>query len=114
MIELPLNSSPEQLFSVTIGDNSYDCRVTLNSRSGVWSISLSLLGVSLVEGVALLGGVDIFSQYKIPITNAYIINLDNSTLDPTPDNLGTSVRLVIFTDEEIAEASQGISTTPEV
>lgn len=101
MIEVPLSSDPEQLFSITLLGQTYDCRVTLNSRSGVWSISFSQSGVDIVRGVALLGGVDILKQYAIPVKNAYVVNLDATNQDPSKDNLGISSKLFILTDEEL-------------
>lgn len=101
MIEIPLNSNPEQLFSITINGETYDCRVKLNSRTSVWSISLAQSGVDILNGISLLGGVDIFKQYNIPIRNAYVVNLDEPTLDASKTNLGTSTRLYILTDEEV-------------
>jgi hypothetical protein len=102
MIEVPLNSNPEQIFSITLEGNTYDARVKLSSRTGIWSLSLSQSGVDIVSGVNLLGGVDIFSQYNIPISNAYVVNLDNPRLDPNKSNLGTSAKLFILTDEEVS------------
>ena len=101
MIEVPLNNSPEQLFSITIDGSTYDCRVVFNTRSEVWSISFSQSGIDMVSGVALLGGVDILRQYNLPIRNAFVVNLDDPTLDATGDNLGTSAHLFILTDEEV-------------
>lgn len=103
MIEIPLNSSPEQLFSITLNGNTYDCRVILNSRTGVWSISFSQSGVDIVVGVSLLGGLDILKQYNIPIENAYVVNLDDTSEDPTPSNLGAVAKLFILTDEEVSD-----------
>ena len=102
MIEVPLNSNPEQLFSITLNGNTYDCRVILNSRTGVWSISFSQSGVDIVVGVSLLGGVDILNQYNIPIENAYIVNLNNTNQDPTKTNLGNVAKLFILTEEEVS------------
>lgn len=101
MIEVPLNSSPEQLFSIVISGETFDCRVILNSRTQVWSISLSQSGVNLLNGISLLGGISIFNQYNIPIENAYVVNLDNSNLDPSKDNLGIVSKLFILTEEEV-------------
>lgn len=101
MIEVPLNSNPEQLLSITLDGETYDSRVILNSRTSVWSISFSQSGVDIVNGISLLGGVDIFNQYNIPISNAYVINLDNSREDASKDNLGTVAKLFILTEEEV-------------
>lgn len=102
MIEIPLNSSPEQLFSITLNGNTYSCRVTLNSRTGIWSISFAQAGVDIVNGIALLGGVDILNQYNIPIENVYVVNLDNPKEDASKTNLGTVARLFILTEAEVS------------
>ena len=102
MIEIPLNSNPEQLFSITISGNTYDCRVILNSRTGVWTISFAQNGGDIINGVALLGGIDILDQYNIPISNAYVVNLDNPLLDPSKNNLGIIAKLFILTDAEVS------------
>lgn len=102
MIEIPLNSSPEQLFQITISGNTYNIRVVLNSRTGIWSISFAQNGIDIINGIALVGGVDILNQYNIPITNAYVVNLDNSKLDPSKTNLGIVAKLFILTDEEVS------------
>ena len=101
MIEVPLNNSPEQIFSIVLGDTSYDTKVALNSRVGIWSISFSQNGVDIINGVALLGGVDIFAHHSIPISNAYVVNLNDTSLDPDKDNLGVVAKLFILTDEEV-------------
>jgi hypothetical protein len=101
MIEIPLDSNPEQLFSITLSGETYDCRVVLNSRTGIWNISFSKSGVDIVLGVPLLGGVDILKQYLIPISNMYVLNLDQPKLDPSKVGLGVSSKLFILTDEEV-------------
>jgi hypothetical protein len=102
MIEIPLNNYPEQFLSTVISGQTYDLRVVFNSRSKVWSISVSQNGSAIVDGVALLGGVDIFDQYNIGIKNAYVVNLDDDKQDPTPENLGSSAKLFILEDEDLS------------
>lgn len=102
MIEIPLDSKPEQIFSITIDGNTFDCRVILNSRTGVWSISFAQSGVDIINGIALVGGIDILNQYNIPIENAFVINLDQTNLDPSKTNLGIIAKLFILTDVEVS------------
>lgn len=102
MIEIPLTSSPEQIFSITLNGETYDCRVVLNSRTGIWGISFAQNGVDIINGVQLLGGVDILKQYTLPIENAYVVNLEATNQDPSKDNLGTAAKLFILTDAEIS------------
>lgn len=101
MIEIPLNSNPEQIFSIVLVDQPYNIRVVLNSRTGIWTISFSQNGGDIIVGVSLVGGIDILKQYNLPIENMYIVNLDNDKQDPSTDNLGTVAKLFILTDEEV-------------
>lgn len=103
MIELPLTTSPEQIFSTAIQGNTYNLKVMLNSRVPMWTIDVSTSSETLITGVPLLGGVDIFKQHNIPIERAYVVNLDNPSLDPSLD-LGTVSKLFILTEEEIQNA----------
>ena len=80
MIEIPLNSNPEQLFSSSINGLLYTFRVVLNSRKNVWTLSISQNGESLIDGVAMVGGVNIVEQYNIGISNIYTVNIENPNL----------------------------------
>lgn len=101
MIEIPLTSDPEQLFNIILEGENFDIRVALNSRTGVWSIGFSQSGVAILEGVPLLGGIDILKQHNIPISNAFVVNLDKPSEDPSKDNLGVVARLFVLEDEEV-------------
>jgi len=101
MIEIPLTSGAEQVFSIVLNEETYDVRVALNSRTGVWGISFAQNGTDIVNGVAILGGIDILNQYNLPIENMYMVNLDNSKLDPSKTNLGTGAKLFMLTDAEV-------------
>jgi hypothetical protein len=105
MIEIPLTSKPEQLFSIVIKDTKYDMRVILNSRTGNWSLDLAVGGVDLVNGIALLPGADIFGQYNLGIGIGYIINLESPRQDPTRDEFGKLSRLFILNEEELQDGS---------
>ena len=105
MIEIPLISKPEQLFSIVIKDTKYDMRVILNSRTGNWSLDLAAGGIDLVSGIALLPGVDIFYQYNLDIGIGYIVNLENPRQDPSRDQFGKLSRLFIVTEEELQNGS---------
>lgn len=105
MIEVPLTNAPEQLFSIVLRGETYDVRVALNHRLQVWTISFSQLGVSLIDGVAILGGVDILKQHNLPIDNMFVINLDNPNQDPDISEFGVSSKLVMLTDGELLNVS---------
>jgi len=102
MFEIPLTASPEQEFSITISGDVYDIRIVLNSRTGIWTIAFAQSGTDLLNGIALVGGMDILRQFNIPIANAFVINLENPDLDPSKLGLGTIAKLFILTDDEVA------------
>jgi len=100
MIEIPLSSKPEQLFSIIIKEVKYDVRVVLNSRTGIWSIALANQNTDLVNGISLLLGIDIFEQHNLDIGRGYVINLEDSNKDPSKTGLGTSSKLFILDEGE--------------
>lgn len=105
MIEIPLNSNPEQRFNIVINEVKYEVRVILNSRTGIWTMDLSTQNEEIVTGIALLPGVDIFEQYNLDIGKGYAVNLENPRRDPTKTGLGTNSKLFILTEEEIENGS---------
>ena len=104
MIEIPLSNSPSRKFSIVINKVSYVIEVMLSSRTGIWSMNVSQNGTKLVDGISLVCGVDLFKQYNFAIKNAYVVNLENSSSDPSKTNLGSKCKLIILTDEEIENA----------
>jgi len=105
MIEVPLNSNPEQRFSIVLNETKYEVRVILNSRTGIWTMTLLIQNEEIVSGIALLPGVDIFEQYNLGIGRGYVVNLENPRRDPTRSGLGTNSKLFILTEEEIANGA---------
>lgn len=101
MIELPVNNSPEQLFSITLDGLVYRMRIVYNTRVAQWALSIFQDGVPLVQGVPLIGGVDVLQQHNLPIKNMFAVNLVAPELDPDFDGFGTNSKIVILTDAEL-------------
>lgn len=99
MIEIPVNSVSFQIFNIVIEGINYECEVAYASREAVWRLSFYQNNIPVINGVTLVGGVDVLKQYLIDIENLYAINLQNSSEDATLENLGTIVR--IFQLDEI-------------
>lgn len=99
MIEIPLSSEPEQLFSTFISGVKYSFRVIYGIRSG-WSISIYRGEEVLKEGLALKSGVDLLRPYNFGIGEMYLVNLDNPNQEADSDNLGSSVKLFIVSEED--------------
>lgn len=100
MIEILLNTNPEQIFNITIDDVKYDMRVIYNSRLQGWSVDISQNGTVLVSGVALLGGVDILDQYNFDLKNMFTVNINDGKTDAKIDTLGIANKLFVLTDDE--------------
>lgn len=100
-IEIALTSDGSQKFSTVIDGTSYGFRLSYNTRMGIWTCSISVEGVDIVNGIGLLGGVDILNQFTFSLKYMFTINLDNSNVDAGPDNLGTGVRLFKLTEFEV-------------
>jgi len=105
MIEIPLTNDPEQIFSIRLNNVNYDFRVILNSRAnngrGLWTVDISRQGVDIISGLTLVSGVNIVSQYNLPFTNLFMVNLNNPELDPTKANFGTGSKLFTLSEEEL-------------
>lgn len=101
MIEIPLNTNPEQIFNITIDDIKYDMRVIYNSRLESWSVDISQNGTALVSGVELLGGVDILGQYNFDLKNMFTVNIFDGKTDAKIDTLGIENKLFVLTDDEV-------------
>ena len=101
MIEIPLNSNPEQLFSISLNSQTFDVRVLYNHRADVWTMTFSIEGSPVLSGVPLVSGVNILEQYDIGISNLFLINVADAQANTSIDDLGTSSRLFVLTDEEL-------------
>lgn len=108
MFEIPLTSDPSQTFTTTLEGQVYGFRVIYNTRYedlGVWTFTLEQNSQTILAGIPIVLGVDLLQQYPISLKNLYAVNIENKILDATKDNLGSAVKLVLFTDEEIASVS---------
>lgn len=100
MLEIPLNSSPEQIFDISISGSIYSLRVIYNTRSKVWTADIYRGSTTFISGLTLVGGVDLSAHLNIPIKNLYLVNLEDSSKDPTDSNLGLAARLFIVPEVE--------------
>ena len=102
MIKIPITNSPEQIFTIELFGVVYQLRILLNFRLARWSISFkSELGEQLIDGISMVGGVDILDAHNLPFKDMYIVNLANITQDPTIENLGTDSILMIIEEGDI-------------
>lgn len=106
MLEVYLTTAPAQRFDVFIFGIKYGMRVMLNSRTSLWTLTISRDDVILAAGLSLVGGVDILKHLpEIPFNNMYVLDYSGTDSDPSSTSLGTLSKLQIFTDEEISLVS---------
>lgn len=102
-VEIPLTSDGSQKLSTVLNNITYQLEVSYNTRVGVWTMNISRDGNELVNGIVLVGGVDILRQFTLAIENLYVVNTTNPNQDADGNNLGTDVGVFLLTEEEISE-----------
>ena len=100
--EILLTSDGSQNFSTVLDGVTYEFNISYNIRIGVWTANISVDGIDLVNGVVLVGGVDIVTQFTFDLKNLYMVNVNNPNLDANAENLGTDVKLFKLSDDEVA------------
>ena len=109
MLEIPITSQPEQIFTIATEFGTREIRIIANLRLEKWTMSFYSVvdGVSapIITGISLLPGTNIIKQYPEILQDAMIIaNLDDYRDDPTLDNLGTVCKLIFLDAEELVVA----------
>jgi len=99
---IPLTSDGAQTFSIALDEVLYSFRVRFNTRLGLWFMDISLAEEPLVQGVALVVGIDLLYQYSLKIGGLVLRNEVDPLAEADSTNLGTDVLLYHFTEEEIA------------
>ncbi len=99
--EIVLTSDGSQKFTIVLDGVNYSFNVSFNTRMQVWRANIATEGVTLANGVTLVGGVDILKQYTFILENFFMVNLNDPKIDATADNLGTDVKLFKLSDAEV-------------
>ena len=94
ILELPLTNDFSQQFVTAINGQKYQFNVDLNTRSGLWTLSISTeFGEPLIQGIPLVLGGDLLSNNRFMNGLLYLVDYTGKAQDPTADNL-TSFGLV--------------------
>ncbi len=99
--EIVLSTDGSQNFSTTLDDVVYDFKISYNTRVGIWTADIYQDNIAIVEGIALVGGVDIDKQFTFKLKNLFTVNLSNSNNDAGPDDIGITARLFKFLESEV-------------
>lgn len=100
---IPLDSSPNQSFQITLPFETYnrpvDCELRYNEIIGYWLLSIfdPSLGKPLLCNIPLVPGTDLLGQYQyLNLGHLVIANVGETTFKewPSKTNLGTLWKLV--------------------
>ncbi len=106
MIEIPVTNAPSQTFKTVINGESFDFSVNYISRFTTWAMSIGQNGVDIISGIPLRVGANLIDQYpSLNIDNLYVVNIENPFVDASVDNLGTTVKVVVLTEAEVADVT---------
>ncbi len=87
---------PDQKFKITIKGVVYKFRLIWTETLGFWSLSVSdILNNPIISGKMLAGGVDLTSQYNLPISKMYMINIDDNKQEASESDINTGSFLII-------------------
>lgn len=114
MVVLPLTNDPQQRFSINLFGQVYDMEISINTRTSVWGMSIFQNNLPVIYNIGLLGGVNVLSQYNLPLDYAFVINTDDIRLDPTIDNFGDTVRVVFLNEAEFQQIQEELVNSDEI
>lgn len=90
--ELPLQATPQSL-TIELAGNTYQLTVRWNVTASCWAMDIAdSTGAALVNGIALVTGVDLLEQFSyLELGGALVCQTDSDlTAPPTFENLGTT------------------------
>lgn len=88
ILELPLTGDFSQQFVTAINGQKYQFNIDLNTRSGLWTLSISTeFGEPLIQGIPLVLGADFLSNNRFTDGLLYLVDYTGRGLDPSQDNL---------------------------
>lgn len=100
---LPTTSQTSQQFTCQLGENKLQFDVRFNDRQGVWMMAITdaITAEKLVDGVALLLGVDLLEPFNLSIGHLIVYDEDGTNKDAGADDLGSRVNVYWLSDDEV-------------
>ena len=98
---IPLSLAPSSDFDIALEDGNFFITVRWVTVSGAWVIDIERSGEVLINGLRLVLGTDLMSQFNFNIGIWCMLDLKNTGLDATVDNLGTDIVLLYIPESEI-------------
>lgn len=106
MYQVPVTNDAAQKFVTQLGDSKFEFDIQWNDRSGLFSLTLTNDDTKQIyfQGVPMVLGVDLLEPYNYAIGSLVLYDTTNRSIDANLDNLGDSVLLFWFTEQEKADA----------
>lgn len=106
MYQVPVTNDAAQKFVTQLGDSKFEFDIQWNDRSGLFSLTLTNDDTKQIyfQGVPMVLGVDLLEPYNYAIGSLLLYDTTNRSIDANLDNLGDSVLLFWFTEQEKSDA----------
>jgi hypothetical protein len=97
---IPITLAPSSEFDIPLEDGDFLITVRWMGISGSWVIDIEKEGVVLIDGLRLVLGTDLVSQFNFGIGIWVMLDLTNTGEDATRNNLGTNIKLLYIPESE--------------
>ena len=102
-----LPNIPSQSFKITLEGKVLDMRVKWNSRMRFFTLDISEGANAYIKGLALKTGLNLLDPFNFGIGGLIVVDVTNTGLEMTLENVGTDVFLIHFTEAELEAAANG-------
>lgn len=98
LLQIPITSDPDSVFTVDLDGVIYQIRLTLNERTGRFKMDLlTEVGDPIVEGVACVVNFPLLKKFKdlrMPAGDLFFWDSTDKNREPDEDNIGTEIVLL--------------------
>ena len=110
---VPLTSATASSFEIQIEGVVYSISIRRNSRQDVWVASFyTVTKKPLAVGIPLVLGTTLVEHHALPFRGLFMYSTDSQVLeDAGPEDLGTRVIMVKFTEAELATLDPIVNVT---
>lgn len=104
--KIPIASdTPDQVFSVTLGNNPYRLRIYWNERFSYWSLDVMEADeTAILQGIKLVENFTICQRFKdtrLPTGQLFLLRENGTNTRPTFDELGVNVNLYYYEPDAV-------------
>lgn len=101
MLTIPLIEGTIQKIQTTISGNKYVFTSKKNTRTGTYSVDVTVNNEEVLHGIQMVGGVDIFDGFSNVPIKCYCVNKVFPNNDFTIGELGNNNLLIVLEDSDL-------------